>query len=56
MTCPHCGAWTEVKETRGVRRRRECGNGHRFTTIEQVVNDKTKMQVLRRQPVSLEKR
>ena len=34
MKCPHCGVWTTVLETRGVRRRRECGNGHRFTTQE----------------------
>lgn len=29
-----CGAATRVLETRGVRRRRECENGHRFTTFE----------------------
>lgn len=39
MKCHICGAWTIVKETRespivGIRRRRECGNGHLFTTIE----------------------
>lgn len=34
MKCPHCGVWTRTVETRGTRRRRECGNGHRFTTIE----------------------
>ncbi len=42
MTCPQCGAWTLVKETRTrkptntVVRRYECANGHRFTTEERV--------------------
>lgn len=40
MQCPFCNAWTEVKESRpkqgGVRRRRECANGHAFTTREVV--------------------
>lgn len=38
MRCPYCNTWTETKDTRvttdGVRRRRQCGNGHRFTTDE----------------------
>lgn len=34
MNCPECGAWSVVLDTRGPRRRRECGNGHRFSTIE----------------------
>jgi len=39
MKCPRCGASTEVKETRPfeyetLRRRRECANGHRFTSVE----------------------
>lgn len=38
FACPECGKWTEVIETRAyenhVKRRRECGNGHRFTTQE----------------------
>lgn len=39
MKCPVCGAWTEVLDTRegrneSVRRRRQCGNGHRFVTLE----------------------
>lgn len=34
MRCPICGAPTEVKETRGVRRRRLCFNEHAFTTEE----------------------
>lgn len=40
VTCPQCSAWTRVLETRirkdrATRRRYECGNLHRFTTIEQ---------------------
>lgn len=39
MNCPRCGATSGVVETRVMtslttRRRRECVNGHRFTTIE----------------------
>lgn len=34
MKCPICNAWTSVKATRGVLRRRECANGHRFSTKE----------------------
>ena len=42
MKCPICGAWTVVKEARessvfNYRRRRECANGHKFTTQEVVV-------------------
>lgn len=41
MKCPECGAWSTVVETRSspvrYRRRRECGNGHNFTTEEVVV-------------------
>lgn len=40
MKCPRCNAWAEVLETRTkedntVRRRYQCANLHRFTTIEQ---------------------
>jgi len=42
MNCPECGAWTTISETRltvmRYRRRRECGNGHKFTTEEVVVS------------------
>ena len=46
MKCPECGVWTVVKEAResetyGYRRRRECANGHRFTTHEVVIPDET---------------
>ena len=39
MKCAKCGEWSEVLETRKapvwmVLRRRECANGHRFTTYE----------------------
>lgn len=41
MKCPRCGAWALIKETRAredntMRRRYECANLHRFTTIETV--------------------
>lgn len=40
MKCDKCGAWSEVLETREdakhgvIRRRRQCANGHNFTTYE----------------------
>ena len=34
MRCPTCGQETIVLETRGTKRRRECSDGHRFTSIE----------------------
>lgn len=38
MLCPKCGARTAVLSTRhGITRRRQCANGHRFTTKE--IND-----------------
>lgn len=42
MTCPHCGTkHFEVLETRqtqgGIKRVRLCFNGHRFVTIETVL-------------------
>jgi transcriptional regulator NrdR family protein len=41
MKCPTCAAWVVVKETRtrqdNTRRRTyECGNLHRFNTVERV--------------------
>lgn len=46
MKCPVCGTWTIVKETRtsteNTRRRRlECANEHRFTTLETIIVSKT---------------
>jgi transcriptional regulator NrdR family protein len=39
LPCPVCDAPTEVYDTElengGVRRRRRCGNGHRFNTFEE---------------------
>ena len=52
MNCPECGKYTEVLETRdnpkGVRRRYECANLHRFTTQEALV-PKSKTQAQLRQ-------
>ncbi len=41
MKCPDCGAWVRVLETyrrvdNATRRRYECANLHRFTTVERV--------------------
>jgi len=49
MKCPECGAWTVVKETRADqnnsrRRRIECANLHRFTTLETVIVEKTRVR------------
>ena len=46
VKCPVCGTWTIVKETRTStgntrRRRMECANEHRFTTLETIVDRKT---------------
>ena len=41
MKCPICNSWSFVLSTRkGVIRRRECANEHRFTTIENLKVDK----------------
>ena len=50
MTCPECGKYTEVLETRanpdGMRRRYKCANLHRFTTQEALVpQGKTQAQL-----------
>lgn len=41
MNCPRCDAWSLVLETRkrptGTYRRYECGNLHRFSTVDGVV-------------------
>ena len=42
MKCPYCSTWSQVKETRGVRRRRICANQHLFTTIETLAGRKPK--------------
>lgn len=42
MSCPECGKWTRVLQTRShedyVQRRYECGNMHRFSTIEKIIS------------------
>lgn len=45
MKCPTCGTWTLVKETRKTptnekRRRYECANEHRFSTLEKIIPEK----------------
>ena len=49
MKCPECGAWTVVKDSRvdqnnSRRRRIECANMHRFTTLETVIATKTRIR------------
>ncbi len=49
LQCPECGESSlKVIDSRkvgiGVRRRRECVNGHRHTTHEQAVNDYSEIQ------------
>jgi transcriptional regulator NrdR family protein len=49
MKCPECGTWTILKETRistgNTRRRRlECANMHRFSTMETIVEKKTRIR------------
>ena len=45
MKCPECGAWSNVLSTRetdaGVRRRHECGNEHRFSSLQTVIPKKS---------------
>lgn len=43
MECPTCGQNTRVIETRGDRRRRECSNGHKFSTLEFAVDGERKI-------------
>lgn len=51
MSCPQCGAWAQVKETRTnkdknvVTRRYECGNMHRFSTEERVRDELLRLRV-----------
>jgi len=55
MKCPVCGTWTIVKETRvstgNTRRRRlECANMHRFSTLETIVDRKTSIRQKQKTP------
>jgi len=57
MKCPECGTWCIVKETRtstqNTRRRRlECANQHRFSTIETIIEqDEPKKNKLPKKPI-----
>lgn len=46
ILCPECGSKTDVKDSRPekgkIRRRRECKNGHRFSTHESVLKARPK--------------
>jgi transcriptional regulator NrdR family protein len=53
MKCPECGTWTIVKESRistgNTRRRRlECANFHRFSTLETIVDRKTSIRKVKK--------
>lgn len=56
MNCPKCNAWSRVIQTRLPKRVRECGNLHRFTTKEILVQtheDKKKEQETRQREVAM---
>jgi transcriptional regulator NrdR family protein len=49
MICPICDTWTHVLETRatktkGKKRRYECANKHRFSTLENYADTETKVR------------
>ena len=53
IRCPVCGTWTIVKETRistgNARRRRiECANMHRFSTLETIIVRKTPIRQVKK--------
>ena len=55
VKCPECGTWTIVKETRtstdnSRRRRLECANEHRFTTLETIIVSKTPIRQIKKTP------
>ena len=52
MNCPHCGDWSFVNYTKMPKRRRECANGHRFTTQEICIDDQLKEAKLKRMQVA----
>lgn len=52
FTCPECGVWTVVNSTRtspffGLVRRRECANGHKFTTSETLIPQEVMTETMR---------
>ena len=58
MTCPECNRYTKILETRanpkGIRRRYECANLHRFTTQEVLTPRHKKTQAQLRQQLKEE--
>lgn len=55
MKCPLCGTWSAVIDSRIPMRRRECANGHRFTT-EEILNDRTMRLNLRDEQILADER
>jgi len=53
MKCPTCDADTSVKATRGEVRRRECFNGHRFSTLEIPYDSRADQQARRREHLAV---
>ena len=50
MKCPVCGTYTEIIDSRmrpdGTRRRRyQCANMHRFTTLENILKEKNDRRI-----------
>lgn len=58
MTCPECGAWTTVMQTRTrktdgvVTRRYECANLHRFSTEERIRDELLRLRLQSRAQLS----
>lgn len=55
MKCPECGTWTIVKDTRTLdnntkRRRIECANMHRFSTLETIIVPKAQVHKKQKAP------
>lgn len=51
MKCPICNTWTRVLQTRSVqdsekRRRYECANMHRFSTLEKILLEINEQQIV----------
>lgn len=53
MKCPTCDADTSVLSTRGEVRRRECFNGHRFSTLEIPYDSRADQQARRREHLAV---
>lgn len=57
MKCPRCTAWANVIETRPrqdnvIRRRYECANLHRFTTVEYSLDGLTPEEIRKFKPTT----